>query len=247
VPSPLPYNEQLPLDSPSLLAWNPAVPTIAQTREAAINSIQQNFAALNAGSAPLPYLPLSGGASMTGLFNLSGNATTALQPVTYQQLQAYLAANNGVVTFNTRAGAVTLTSADVAAALGYTAANAAGQVFAGNVSANALTAKLHITTPYVVAPAAGASLALDMNLGSSWLINPQGALTIGSIAIYNGSVMRLFIYPTTNPITWPTSVVWPMTGTTAPNLAAGPLKGAVITLMADASFTGWNVASHSVY
>lgn len=35
-----------------------------------------------------PYLPLSGGVSMTGLFQLSGNAVTGLQPVTLNQLNA---------------------------------------------------------------------------------------------------------------------------------------------------------------
>jgi len=126
---------------PSPFAWVPTLPTISQTREAAINSIQQNFAALNAGTAALPYLPLAGGVTMAGLFSLFANAATAMQAVPLQQLQSYVAANNGVATFNTRTGAVTLTSADVSAALTYVAANAAGQAFTGNISAPAVTSR----------------------------------------------------------------------------------------------------------
>ncbi len=245
MPSPIPYNSQLDAPVVTPLAWNPNVPTIAQTREAAINAIQQNFAALNAGSAPLAYVPLAGGVSMTGLFNLAGNATGALQPVPYQQLQSYLAANNGVTTYNGRTGAVTGTSADVTTALGFTPANVAGTAFSGNISAPVVSTKIIVPTVY--AAAVVGSYTLDQNLGMSQLLNVTGALTITGVNIYPGSVFRVFLYPTTGAIAWPTSVVWPMTGTTAPNLAAGPLKAAVITFTYDSSYTGWILASPSVY
>ena len=55
------------------------------------------IAALSAsiGGFGAGYLPLAGGASMTGLFNLSGPATSSLEPVTYAQMSAALAGISG--------------------------------------------------------------------------------------------------------------------------------------------------------
>jgi hypothetical protein len=242
----IPYAEPMQGDVPTQHAWVPTLPTIAQTREAAINSIQQNFAALNAGSAPLPYVPNAGGVTMTGYFGLYANATAANHPVPLQQLQSYVAANNGVTTYNGRTGAVTGNSGDITGALGYTPANAAGQTFSGNVTVPAISAKTYISQPHVWSGTG--TIVIDANFGSSQIINPTGPITISGINNYTGTVLRVFIYPTNVAITWPaTGIVWPMTGNAAPNLAAGPLKGAVITFTYDGSFTGWHAASYSVY
>lgn len=71
----------------------------------------------------LGFTPVStAGGTFTGPIILSGAATTSLQPTTLAQVLALIAAIpsvTGVVSFNTRTGAITLLSADVVAALGF--------------------------------------------------------------------------------------------------------------------------------
>jgi hypothetical protein len=243
------YRDPETRDIPTQYAWNPGLPTIAQTREAAINSIQANFAALNSGNAPMPYLPLAGAVSMSGQFNLAGNAAAALQPVPLQQLQSYVAANAGVLTYNGRAGAVTGTSADVTNALGYTPANAAGQAFGGAISAADISGARIKPNPLFVWSGSGA-INLDWNVGMSWLINPTGAITVNAIInMPAGAIFRVFVYPTNQGFTMQSgSIVWPMIGNNVtPNLAAGPFKGALITVTHDPSFTGWYICTATCF
>jgi hypothetical protein len=229
-------------ETPSLFAWDPTKPTISQTREAAINSIRDNFSALNSGTAALPYLPLAGGVTMAGLFALFGNAATAMQPVPLQQLQSYVAANNGVATFNTRTGAVTLTSADVTGALTFTPANAAGQAFSGNISAPRADAKEFRQTQY--AATTGGAIAIDEANGQSQIITLNAASTIASISNnFTGTILRLtFVLGAFNVTAWPATVKW--VGGVAPDLTAGTLKRAIVVLMSDGAN---HLANSAVY
>jgi hypothetical protein len=63
-------------------------------------------------------LPLTGG-TMLGALTLAANATANLQAVSLQQMQAAISAipAGGVISFNTRTGAITLTNADVVTVL----------------------------------------------------------------------------------------------------------------------------------
>ena len=82
-------------------------------------------------SAPVGYVPITGG-TMTGLLTLSGEPVDPLDAAT----KAY--ADAGVRSWNSRTGAVTLASADVINALGYTpysVSNPAGYQTAAQVSA----------------------------------------------------------------------------------------------------------------
>lgn len=55
-------------------------------------------------------------------------------------------AGSGVLSFNTRTGAVTLTSGDVTGALGYTPANKAGDTFTGAITVNNGSHQVHIAS-----------------------------------------------------------------------------------------------------
>jgi hypothetical protein len=241
----IPYRPRIvPNDPvPSPFAWVPTLPTISQTREAAINSIQQNFAALNAGTAALPYLPLAGGVTMAGLFSLFANAATAMQAVPLQQLQSYVAANNGVATFNTRTGAVTLTSADVSAALTYVAANAAGQAFTGNISAPAVTSKAFNQTTFSLTTSG--AFALDYNNGQSQVYTINAASSVSAINnVPVGSIFRVtfILLGVPGPTSWPANVKW--VGATAPDLSAGALDRAVVVFENDGTYLLANSAAY---
>lgn len=69
--------------------------------------------------------------------------------------QSYLTSTTGVVSFNTRQGAVTLTSADVTGALTYTPANKAGDTFTGKlVTIASATGAAGLNLPQGTAPTA---------------------------------------------------------------------------------------------
>ena len=53
------------------------------------------WSAITGGGGGGSYLPLAGGVSMTGQYNLSANATTSMQPITKQQFDAAIAGLSG--------------------------------------------------------------------------------------------------------------------------------------------------------
>jgi hypothetical protein len=116
---------------PSRLVWNATswllLGTAAGGGGSGVTSFNSRFGAVTLLSSDivgaLGYTPASkGGDVFTGPITLSGDATTALQPVTLQQMLATIAGLptvTGVNSFNTRTGTVTLTGSDVTTALGF--------------------------------------------------------------------------------------------------------------------------------
>jgi hypothetical protein len=176
-------------------------------------------------------LPLAGG-TMTGpiLQPVAPGSGNALTNKTYVDTQiASVAA--GVTSFNTRTGAVALTSGDITTALGAAPALLTGAAFTGAVSATNVTASGVVNTKAVVqSPFIGAATAtIDFNAGQSQELTLGANLTITAINnVPTGSILRLVLLATTFTITWPAAVKWPLG--VAPNLAAGPLDTAIVTM-----------------
>jgi len=137
----------------------------------------------------------------------------------------------GVNSFNTRTGAVVLNSTDVATALGAAPALLTGAIFTGDVSANEIVATTDVVgrgfvqTPLIAA----ATAVINFNSGQSQILTLGANLTITGINnVPTGSIIRLTLLVTTFTVTWPAGVFWP--NGVAPNLAAGPLKEAIVTM-----------------
>ena len=255
----LPYKPSTQIDLPTQYAWDSTLPTINQTRQAAINSIQANFAALNAGSAPLGYVKV-GGDTMTGPL-----ATTIVKVgdgvVGAPSLTFIAEPTTGMYRVGAGAIGITLAGALVhvfgptyfAVAPATTFAwyapgfasldtgisrNAAGVVEVNSGAVGAFRdLKLRTLLPnqiqgsaYAVTPTSGA-IAIDWINGMTQAINVQGAITLSfsNFATY-GPLLRLYFYNTQlGAVTWPAGVIWP--GGTVPNLAAGPTKQALVALL----------------
>ena len=96
----------------------PVAGNSAQTFDVATATVSTNAVPLaQMNTAVATAVPLAGG-TMTGALILSADPTTALGAATKEYVD-----NAGVTSFNTRTGAVTLTSTDVSNALGYTPYN----------------------------------------------------------------------------------------------------------------------------
>jgi hypothetical protein len=136
-----------------------------------------------------------------------------------------------VSSFNGRLGAVTLTSADVGTALGYTPANRAGDTFTGAIVAPSINVIKYIVSSTAENPVSG-SIDLDFataGKASSRIVTLTVPTIITNIAnVPEGGIYRLTFLNTNNALTWPSYVVWPLG--VAPNLASGPLKKAVVVL-----------------
>jgi hypothetical protein len=99
-------------------------------------------------------------------------------------------------------------------------------------------------------PAAGASITLDFTGGAAGTLGGQavyitlaGNLTLTDVIVPAGAMMRIFFFATNlGTVTWPGYVRWP--GGTIPNLAAGTLKHAIVTICNNSS---WALGNASVY
>jgi hypothetical protein len=261
---------------PSRLMWNDTSwlllgAVVSSSSVAGVSSFNARTGAVVLTSADIvaaqPYVPVNkAGDTMAGLLALSGNASLNLHATPLQQVQALITAAigtvGGVVTWNGRAGAVTMIGSDVVTALTYTPANKAGETFGGAVSApslaatgavtgatvtatGAVTGKQHTQTPNIATGFTGAQ-ALDYANGQSQQFTISGAVTVSAINnVPVGNILRLaFLSTNLGAVTWPAAVKWPF-GTTVPDLAAGTLKQAVVVLEA---VTGGNLlANAAVY
>lgn len=170
-----------------------------------------------------------------------------------------VAASSGVISFNSRAGVVVLTSGDVTGALGFTPANAAGQAFTGAISSTAgISAGTDLLAPngrVIVDDGAYASQfvpteytaslsgtqALSFANGQSQVIALGGALSASFTNIPAGSMMRVVFTNTSAGLTL-TGVSWP-SGVT-PSYASGSLKKVLAVITNDG---GALLANAAVY
>jgi hypothetical protein len=131
------------LSGPLVLAANPASGLQAATKQyvdaqvASATAGVSSFAGRSGIVVPVSsdyssfYLSLNGG-TLVGPLVLPGDPATPLQAATKAYVDAHAGSGSaGVSSFNTRTGAVTLTSADVTSALVYTPLNRAGDTMTG--------------------------------------------------------------------------------------------------------------------
>lgn len=199
------------------------------------------------------------GATMTGTLVLAGDPVAANDAATAQWvIDQIVNSVSGVATWNGRVGAVTLTSADVTAALtftpydatnpagyisgitggmvnaalGYTAANAGGQTFTGAITAPGVTSSTVVTakgfTQTISSVNVTGAFNADYTVAQSQILNLTGAATISPINTPRGSIIRIVILNTNLGVTWAANVHWP--NAIAPDLTTGPLKYAVVVL-----------------
>jgi len=193
-------------------------------------------------------LPLAGG-TMTGpiLQPTAPGSGNALTNKTYVDTQIAGVAP-GVTSFNTRTGAVALTSGDITTALGAAPALLTGAAFTGAVSATNLTASGVATADAFVqtgfAATLGATPVIDFANGQSQELTLSANAVISAINnVPIGTILRLTLLVTTFTVTWPAAVKWPLG--VAPNLAGGPLDQAIVTL--EKTSNGNLLAAASVY
>ena len=189
-------------------------------------------------------MPKAGGLFTGQVYqSLAPSATNSLTNKQYVDDKVAALPPGGVTSFNTRTGAITLLNGDVLAALGYTPANVAGQVFTGDITVPFITAMGFKQDPYEVT--LGGAVALDAVNRQSQIITLSSNLTINSINnLPNGTILRLTLILSGHTITsWPASVVW--AGGFPPTWTSGVTGKALVVLEADG--TGALLASGSVY
>jgi hypothetical protein len=194
-------------------------------------------------------LPKAGG-TMTGPIIQPALPATANELANRQYVDNKTAALVGVLSFNSRTGAVGLTSSDVTGALGYAPANLAGANFSGGINAPSVASAGFVTSGkgFYTSPSYGfiafGDVTVDFNNGQSQIYYLNAATNITAVNnIPGGAILRLVIANTNIPLTWPASVHWPL-GVT-PSFGAGPLKRAIVVLEND---DGSNIlATASIY
>jgi hypothetical protein len=198
------------------------------------------------------YLQLAGGA-MTGPLLLWADPVDPHEAANRSWVLSQITGSvGGVASFNTRTGAVVLNSLDITTALGYTPFNSAGGVISGGVTVNSQLQATSVKTPVyyqtanVLATFTGAQ-TINFNTNQVWQINLTGptTITLTTAGWPQGNIGRIiFTNTTSNPVTWPANVLWPMPIQTAPDLTTGANKKAIVTLCWDG--TNW-LANASVY
>jgi len=196
------------------------------------------------------YLPKAGG-TMSGALILSQVPQVPMEAANRQWvLDQITGGTAGVSSFNTRQGAVLLTSLDVTTALNYTPANAAGTAFSGNIGApvgsftivNANT--LHLVT---TSPGSTGTVNIDNNTTQSVMIAMTGNITFTVTNPAAGNIIRILLSSTTGrTVTWPANTKWPLPTGTPPVIDAGSNKCCLVTMQWAAYLGAW-FANYSVY
>jgi len=173
--------------------------------------------------AALGYTPIAQNGSIPMLAQL----TLVSPPVaaTDAASKAYVDGIPRVSSFNTRTGAVVLLQADVDTALGYIAANRAGQIFTGHCQSPGWA-----QTPLVLTT--GGAVNLDYALGQSQVLTLNANTTIGAISgLGVGTILRLVFKLTTFTLAWGVSVKW--ANGIEPGWTTGANKTAVVVITWD--------------
>jgi len=131
-----------------------------------------------------------------------------------------------VQTFNSRTGAVTLTSGDVTGALTYTPVNKAGDTMTGTLNGTDVSMRRFIDTSVAQTPSATLAFTGDQTLtmtitGNQTITSITGLTTEGNEGV--------LILKSTNAgtITWPSTVKWTEPGT-VPDFTGGSQKQAIV-------------------
>ena len=136
------------------------IPTITVDTYGRVTSASNNSI-----STTINLVANTGSGTVSGGGTLAVNGTNSI--VTSVSSGTYTITNNGILSFNTRTGAVTLTSSDVTTALGYTPANKAGDTLSGsftgitNIGANTVTHTHSDRTTRTFVTASTAQVAID--------------------------------------------------------------------------------------
>ncbi len=157
------------------------------------------------------------------------------------------AGTNGVVSFNSRVGAITLLSADVTAALAYTPVNVAGDTMTGTLTAPNVSVTTKVTAKQVQLTAdTTLATTVDFSTGQSKVFTMSGALAITSITgLTTGNMGRMtFLNTSAGALTFPASVKWPQPSELPPTFTGGSLKKVIVSLQYDGSVY---LANASVY
>jgi hypothetical protein len=195
------------------------------------------------------YVPLAGG-TMTGPLILNAQPTDDLQATNKKYVDdAIVGGTAGVVSFNTRTGAVVLLSSDVITALGYTPLNTAGGALSGPLTGttatfDTVTMDQNILTPRVAGAITGAQ-PINFSVAQSQVLTLTGVATFTLSGLAVGNIGRVVLLATNTGVpVWPGTVLWPQPLGTPPDFAAGPSKKAILTFEWD----GTNfLANASVY
>ena len=136
------------------------IPTITVDDRGRVTSASNNSI-----STTINLVANTGSGTVSGGGTLAVNGTNSI--ATSVSSGTYTITNNGILSFNTRTGAVTLTSSDVTTALGYTPANKAGDTLSGsftgitNIGANTVTHTHSDRTTRTFVTASTAQVAID--------------------------------------------------------------------------------------
>jgi hypothetical protein len=136
------------------------IPTITVDDRGRVTSASNNSI-----STTINLVANTGSGTVSGGGTLAVNGTNSI--ATSVSSGTYTITNNGILSFNTRTGAVTLTSSDVTTALGYTPANKAGDTLSGsftgitNLGANTVTHSHSDRTTRTFVTASTSQVAVD--------------------------------------------------------------------------------------
>jgi len=143
------------------------IPTITVDDRGRVTSASNNSI-----STTINLVANTGSGTVSGGGTLAVNGTNSI--ATSVSSGTYTITNNGILSFNTRTGAVTLTSSDVTTALGYTPVNKAGDTISGNftgitnLGANTVTYTHGSTTTTTFTTASTAQVAIDSFSSTSY-------------------------------------------------------------------------------
>jgi hypothetical protein len=192
-------------------------------------------------------LPLAGG-TLSGAVFQPVSPSTGPELANRQYVDDAVASLVGVLSFNMRTGAVTLTALDVTDALAFTPANKAGDTFTGAIAGTTAAFSGNVGaksfTPTVYTANLTATPTIDFANGQSQELTLTTNAVIAAINnVPIGGILRLTLLVTTFTVTWPANVFWPLG--VSPSLGAGPLDKAIVVL--EKITSGDLLATASVY
>lgn len=191
----------------------------------------------------LGYTPVNkAGDTMTGELQLPNSTpSAALKAASKGYVDAQISGlPANVASFNTRTGAVTLLSADVTGALGYTPVNKAGDTMGGSLNMGnfdlSAIRSASFNSQITVSPTTGA-VTVNFANGQKQKLTQTGNVTL-TLSFPGPGHYQLWMVHGANTVTWPTigaTFQW-LNSTTAPTLNSSTYGG-VVNFYYDGTFT----------